>query len=127
MEQIGGSPDVTAVSGRVVIGASVAPFTSGVVHVRLEDVSFADKRASLVGEAVIRGITHDPRRSAGSTVVAFRVTPDRAIEDDHDYSVRVWLDCDGDGKPSSHDVWSGQACPVLTRGFGSDVTVTVGG
>jgi hypothetical protein len=96
------------------------------VHVRLEKMSFADGRASLVGEAVIRGITHDPRLSEGGTEVAFRIAPDRAIQDDHDYSVRVWLDCDGDGKPSSYDVWSDQTYPVLTRGFGTDVTVTVG-
>lgn len=117
---------MTAISGRVVIAASVPPFTAGVVHVRLEDVSNADARASLIAEAVIPDVSHDPATHEGPTVVMFRLTAPDVLAADRDFSVRVWVDCDGDGRPSSRDVWSDQAYRVLTRGFGTDVTVTVG-
>jgi hypothetical protein len=115
------------VTGRVVITASVTAFAAGVVHVRLEDVSYADAAAPVVAETVVSGVSHDPARSAErSTVVAFRLAPAGEIDPEHDYSVRVWLDRDGDGQPSSGDIWSDQAYPVLTRGFGTEVTVVLG-
>jgi hypothetical protein len=98
------------------------------VHVRLEDVSDADAAAPLVAEAVMTGVDHHPAESPeGKTVVAFRLTPSGDIDPGRDYSVRVWLDRDGDGKPGRGDLWSDQAYRVLTRGFGTDVTVVLGG
>ena len=118
---------IGVVTGRVVIAASVRPFAAGVLHVRLEDVSYADAAAPLVAEAVIPGIAHDPARTGdGKTVVGFRLTPSGEIDPERDYSVRVWLDRDGDGQPGSGDEWSDQAYRVLTRGFGTDVTVALG-
>jgi uncharacterized lipoprotein YbaY len=118
---------IPVVTGRVVITASVTAFAGGEVHVRLEDVSYADAAAPLVAETVVSAVTHDPARSAeGSTVVAFRLAPSGEIDPQHDYAVRVWLDHDGDGQPSTGDMWSDQAYPVLTRGFGTEVTVVLG-
>ena len=118
---------IPVVTGRVVITGSVAPFAAGVVHVRLEDVSYADARAPVVADTAISGVAHDPARSAeGSTVVAFRLAVPGTIDPEHDYSVRVWLDRDGDGRAGSGDMWSDQAYRVLTRGFGTDVTVVLG-
>lgn len=118
---------IPVVTGRVVIGASVAPFPAGVVHVRLEDTSYADASAPIVAEAVIPGVRHDPAaRPDGTTVVTFRLTPSAAIDPEHDYSVRAWLDRDGDGRAGSGDLWSDEAHRVLTRGFGTEVTVILG-
>ena len=118
---------IAVVTGRVVIAASVRPFPAGVLHVRLDDVSHADAAAPVVAETVIPGVAHDPAGSGdGKTVVEFRLTASGDIDPAHDYSVRVWLDRDGDGRPGSGDVWSDQAYRVLTRGFGTDVTVALG-
>ena len=115
------------VTGRVVIAHSVAAFVAGVVHVRLEDVSYADAAAPLVAETVLSGVSHDPDRpDARTTVVPFRIAASGTIDPEHDYSVRVWLDRDGDGQPGGGDIWSDQAYPVLTRGFGAEVTVVLG-
>ena len=59
-------------------------------------------------------------------MVAFRIALSHEIDRDHDYSVRVWLDRDGDKKPGSGDLWSDQSYPVLTRGFGTEVTIVLG-
>jgi uncharacterized lipoprotein YbaY len=115
------------VTGQVVIAASVAAFAAGVVHVRLEDVSYADAAARLIAETIVSGVTHDPAQSRdGQTAIAFRLTVVEEIDPGHDYSVRVWLDRDGDGKPGSGDVWSDESYPVLTRGFGTEVTIVLG-
>jgi len=115
------------VTGQVVIAASVAAFAAGVLHVRLEDVSYADAGATQVAETIVSEVTHDPARSGdGQTVIAFRIAVADEIDPGHDYSVRVWLDRDGDGKPGTGDLWSDQAYPVLTRGFGTEVTIALG-
>lgn len=116
----------TVLTGRIVIAASVRRFTAGSVNVQLEDVSYADAAAPIVARTVIPGIAHDPGRgSEGTTIVGFSLTPSGPIDPEHDYAVRAWLDRDGDGQPGSGDVWSDQACRVLTRGFGTEVTITL--
>jgi uncharacterized lipoprotein YbaY len=118
---------ISVVTGRVVIHASVAPFRAGVVHARVEDVSYADRGASLVGEAVIEGVRHESDdATGGGTVVPFRIALSAPVDPEHDYAVRVWIDTDGDGTPAAGDVWSDQAYPVLTRGFGANVVVELG-
>jgi len=116
-------------TGRVVISASVSRFSAGVLHVRLEDVSYADERATVIAETAIAGIAHDPSvagRSEPETIVPFSLTLSSGIDPDRDYSVRAWLDRDGDGRPGSSDLWSDQSYRVLTRGSGSDVTMALG-
>jgi hypothetical protein len=120
---------VPPVTGRVVIPASVPAFSAGTVHVRLEDVSYADGPASLIAEDVVRGVAHDPARSATptrDTIVRFSLTPPSEPEPEHDYSVRVWVDRDGDGHSGPGDLWSDRAYRVMTRGFGAEVTIVVG-
>jgi hypothetical protein len=113
-----------------VIASSVPAFSAGVVRVRLEDVSYADRRATIVAEASVPGVAHDPATAdrvpqGPGTVVPFSLTPSRDIESDHDYSVRAWLDRAG-RSPDSAELHSDRTYPVLTRGFGSDVTVVLG-
>jgi hypothetical protein len=117
-------PEVTV---KVVIGASVALFPAGALHVRLEDTSYADAAAQLVAEAMVPGVRHNPAgQPDGATVVTVKLTTSAAIDPEHDYSVRVWLDRDGDGQPGSGDLWSDETHRVLTRGFGIEVTVILG-
>ena len=118
------------VTGRVVIASSVPAFSAGVVRVRLEDVSYADRRATIVAEASVPGVSHDPStvdrvQEGAGTLVPFSLTPSRDIESDHDYAVRAWLDRAG-RPPDSAELRSDRSYPVLTRGLGSDVTIVLG-
>ena len=86
------------------------------------------KRAGAIDLGTLRRHVIDfiSMAAGGNTVVAFRIAAAGTIDPEHDYSVRVWLDRDGDGQPGSGDMWSDQAYRVLTRGFGTEVTVILG-
>ncbi len=114
------------VTGQVVISAGTPAFSGATVHVRLEDVSYADAAAEVVAEAIIPGVGHAP---GGTTTVPFALhaapgaTP---IDPRNDYAVRVWLDRDGDGRAGAGDLHSDQSYRVLTGGFGRTATITLG-
>jgi Type III secretion system lipoprotein chaperone (YscW) len=116
------------ITGRVVIAGSIPRFIEGVLRVRLEDVSYADKAAGVVGETVIRGVTHPPGDAApgSDTVVPFSLDAVVGIVGDHDYSVRVSLELEDAGHRTRSTIGSDQVYRVLTRGFGTDVTVALG-
>jgi hypothetical protein len=121
------------VEGQIVIAAQVPAFRGAAVHVSLEDVSHADVASAVVARAVLLDVDHEPRRSmvrrggeGRGTVIRFALhaaagAPD--IDARHDYSVRVWVDRDGDGAAGPGDLFSDERHPVLTHGFGRVVEV----
>jgi uncharacterized lipoprotein YbaY len=117
------APDQPLVEGRVVIPGGALALERAAVHVRLEDASAADAASRLVAETVIRDVTH---RAGGDTVVPFALRGRLDIDPTADYAVRAWVDHDGDGSPSSGDLYSDQRYPVLTRGFGRTVEIALG-
>ena len=106
------------------IAGDASPFERASVHVRLEDVSAADMASTLVAEAVVRDVSH--LAGGQSTVIPFALRTRFDVDPAADYAVRVWVDRDGDGSPSSGDLYSDQRYPVLTRGFGRAVEVVLG-
>ena len=125
----GGTPLVT---GRVVIGAASPGLRGATVHIRLEDTSYQDAPATLVAEVAISGVDHPAAGAAtssdaGGTTVPFEIASagNRAIDAQADYRLRVWVDADGDGQPGPGDLYSDASQPVLTRGFGNDVTIAL--
>ena len=128
------------VTGKVTIAAGIPAFQGATLHVYLEDVSYADAESVPVAETAIRNVNHEPsarsrgdnstksRNKWGDTVVPFELyaLPGAApIDRRHDYSLRVWVDRDGDGKRGPGDLYSDQSYPVLTRGFANTVTITL--
>lgn len=114
------------VTGQVVITARTPAVDGAALHIRLEDVSKADAAAVVVAETAIADVRH-PFSNGGSAIpFELHALPGAAaIDPRHDYTVRAWLDCDGDGKPGAGDLYSDQSYPVLTRGFGRAVTITL--
>ncbi len=110
--------------GRVVIPGGMSALERAAVHVRLEDVSAADAASRLVAETVVRDVSH--RASGEDTIVPFALRGRLDVDPTADYAVRAWVDHDGDGSPSSGDLYSDQRYPVLTRGFGRTVEVVLG-
>lgn len=120
------APTAPLVTGQVVIAAGVPGWEAATVHIYLEDISYADERAKVVAKVELRGVRHNP---AGETAIPFALhaPPDAPrIERRADYSVRVWVDHDGDGRKGPGDLYSDQTYPVLTQGFGTAVTVRLG-
>lgn len=114
------------VTGQIVIAAATPSLSGATIHVYLEHTSYADAAASTVAETTIANVGH---RAGSETTLAFaldsapRMPP---IDPHNDYTVRVWLDCDGDGNDGPGDLYSHQSYPVLTRSFGRTVTITLG-
>jgi hypothetical protein len=132
--------DGPLVTGKVIIAAGIPPFNGATIHVYLEDVTYADAESLPVAETVINNVNHGPSASSrgdksrkseskkGDTVVPFELyaSPDAApIDRRHDYSVRVWVDRDGDGRRGPGDLYSDESYPVLTRGFANTTTITL--
>jgi uncharacterized lipoprotein YbaY len=116
---------VPLVTGRIVVTRGNPSMADASVHISLDDVSRADGAAISVAETVIHHVRHDP----GETVLPFALSaaPDAPSIDPHcHYAVRVWVDSDGDGRPGPGDLYSDRRYPVLTRGHGSTVMITLG-
>jgi uncharacterized lipoprotein YbaY len=126
--------DRPLVTGQVIIADQTPALADASAHISLEDVSYADAPATTVAETVIPHIRHRPSQlgsgdNRGGTVLSFalRAGPGApAIDPGNDYAVRVWVDRDGNGRPGPGDLYSDQRYPVLTRGFGNTVTITLG-
>jgi hypothetical protein len=126
--------DRPLVSGQVIIGDQSPALADASMHITLEDVSRADAPATTVAETVVPHVRHRPSQpgsggNRGGTVLSFalRAGPGApAINPGSDYAVRVWVDRDSDGRPGPGDLYSDQRHPVLTRGFGSTVTIRLG-
>lgn len=110
--------------GRTVTGEVVFPDFgepgTAVVYVRVEETSMADAPSRVVGESVITNVDLPRRR------LPFAV-PVSMLDDRADYSVRVHVDRDEDGRVSPGDLVSTMSHPVLTHGHGDTVSVPVRG
>ena len=115
------------VTGQIIIHTAVRTFDNAAVHVYLEDVSMADAAAEIVAETVIPAVRHV--RAGGDTIVPFALDAGKqaSIDTRRHYAVRVWVDCDNDGRPAHGDLYSDQVYPVLTRGFGDAVSIELEG
>jgi uncharacterized lipoprotein YbaY len=81
------------------------------VYVRVQDVTYADARATTVAERVLPGVYISP----GASAVAFTV--DGIPEGPGArYILRIHADVDGDGTVSRGDYISTQSYPVQTTG-----------
>jgi hypothetical protein len=121
------SDSLPLVSGQIVIASSTQSFSGATAHIFLQDVSFSDKVAILLGKSVISNVSHDAN-AGKNTIVPFVIYAGEnvKISPRNDYAVRVWLDLDSDGKENPKDLYSDQRYPVLTRGFGNTVTIEIG-
>ncbi|MEJ7810619.1 MAG: YbaY family lipoprotein [Gemmatimonadaceae bacterium] len=118
-------PREAMVQVEIVLPAGARATAAGArVIVRVEDVTRADAAARVAGEVVAEW----PRtaRRGRATGAPLQVTvPVRVADERADYSVRVHADADGDGEVSAGDYVSTESYPVLTRGRGSVVRVTL--
>ena len=89
-----------------------------VVHVFLEDTTHAD------GAAVVQAHEQSAPVLVADGTLAFTL-PSIPVDPRADYTVRVLIDRDGDGRISRGDYVSTASHPVLTWGHPADVRVSV--
>lgn len=91
------------------------------VLVALEDISRADAPSlSVVQRRLVIGELH-----AREAIPFVLEVPAGALDQRHLYSVRVHVDISGSGTVERGDFITVQTYPVLTRGYGNTVHVTV--
>ena len=108
-------------AGEIVFGAEAVAFSGATLYVTLEDVTYADDDAITIQELVITDVDHDSRAPSRLTFEMPCSVPNPWAQ----YSVRVHIDVDRDGKISSGDYVNTQNYPVLTSGNPSVVSVRV--
>jgi uncharacterized lipoprotein YbaY len=109
------------VQGEIVLpAAGVSPGPADVI-VFVEDVSRADAPSVVIGEQRQNGVLLRPGLRFPFAVQI----PNELIDERNLYSVRAHVDKSGSGEVKTGDFVSTQTYPVLTRGYGTSVTINV--
>lgn len=107
--------------GEIVFDEGPLSFAKASVHIYLEDTTLADASAKVVLHEVIANVAADMVQHERIPFAIYGTIPDiRAC-----YTVRVFVDVDGDGRISHGDYVSTASYPVLTRGYPDRVVVQV--
>lgn len=109
------------VTGIILIGKKVEPFSGATAHVRLEDVSNADAASRVVAEQTLRNVSHTKGDETKLKFALYGKLPNERAS----YSVSAHVDLDNDGEVSVGDYISMESYPVLTYGYPSYVEVRV--
>jgi len=109
------------VQGQIVLPATEPGADKADVIVQVEDVSRADAPSIVISEYRKRHVRLTP-----GEVLPFKIkVPADRIEPNHSYSVRAHIDVSGSGEVEKGDFITTQSYPVLTRGYGNDVRLSV--
>jgi len=109
------------ISGRILLGRDLKPFTNATVYVRLENISRADAPSNTAAEQVLKEVSHQAGKEEEVNFSLYGSPPDERSS----YSVRVHVDVDGDGEVSVGDYISPESYPVLTYERPNHVDVRV--
>jgi uncharacterized lipoprotein YbaY len=115
------SSESPLVKGEILLGEAQRSFTGATVHVRLEDVSYADAPSRVVAEQVISDVSHE---SGTEHTVRFALYGDVPDERGR-YQVTVHVDLHGQGRVARGNYLSMESYPVLTQGRPNQVSVRV--
>jgi putative lipoprotein len=109
------------VTGTIVFGADLEPFTGATVHARIEDVSRADAPAGVAAESVLREV------GAGGKAPGWLAFTIEApfLEPRARYVVRVHVDVDVDGQVGVGDYVSTASHPVSVGGGATNLLIPV--
>lgn len=107
--------------GEVVFEEGAHSFTDATLRVSLLDTSLADAPSKTVLSQVVKNVSYDSEHPQKLTFALSGAVPD----EDAQYTVRVHLDLNGDGRISRGDYINMQSYPVLTRGRPNVVSVQV--
>lgn len=115
------SSELPLVKGEIFLEDAQRSFAGATVHVRLEDVRYADAPSRVVAEHTIRDVSHE---SGIEHIVSFTLYGD-APDEKGSYIVTAHLDLSGQGRITPGDYLSMESYPVLTHGRPSQVSVHV--
>jgi hypothetical protein len=105
-----------SITGRILIPGIVPGFHGATAHIFLEELKGEDAAARVIAETTIHDVSHESAGGAETNVsFTIRIAPGEVLMDaKNDYAVRVWIDCDSDGKRAAGDLYSDQRHNVFT-------------
>lgn len=109
------------VKGIIVLDEHIKSFSGATVHILLKDVSLQDAPSKLIAEQTIKNVSHN---NIDQQKIEFVIYGD-IVDTQADYSIRVHIDADNDGRISKGDFVTVQRYPVLTHGHPDNLLVTV--
>ena len=118
------------IRGKILIPAEAPAFQGATAHVRLEELSGEDdKGAAVRAETTIPRISHQLHGGvAQDTLVDFEIPIDPGsfvIDPKNEYTIRVWIDYDSDGKRGPGDCYSDERHRVLTGSYVTPLVIKV--
>lgn len=120
----GGAHGDLTLTGHILIPASASAIDRGVASVQLEDLAGEDAPARVIAETEIPEVRH---KQGGETRIPFALHLSGDLIDPRGtYSLRVWVDHDGDGQRSSGDLHSTERHPVFTGDAQAPIVIRVG-
>ncbi|WP_458209769.1 YbaY family lipoprotein [Haladaptatus sp. NG-SE-30] len=109
------------VSGKIIFEPVTPHLAGATIHIRLEDVSIADKASETISEQTLSDVTDDMIEQDGIPFELYGQLPD----DKARYIVSVHVDSNDNGEVSQGDFITTESYPVLTFGNPDSLTVRV--
>lgn len=109
-------PPEAVVEGTIMVAADTPSFDHARAHIYVEEVSRVDAPAIRVAHKVVEDVRHVRRLTDGAapTVISFDIAVRLLRTIAHpEYSLRVWVDTDGDGRDGPGDLYSDTRHRVL--------------
>jgi uncharacterized lipoprotein YbaY len=112
---------VALLGGEVRLGPRIGTISGAVLHVYLENVSYADAASEVVAKVSLPGLSH---HTGSASTWPFELEVDSVDQKIH-YALRAHVDRRGDGRVQAGDCVSTQSYPVLTYGASDRVVIEV--
>jgi uncharacterized lipoprotein YbaY len=113
------SSESPLVQGEILLWEAERCFTGATVHVRLEDVSYADAPSRVVAQQVIPDVSHESGTKHTLRFALYGDVPDEKGS----YIVTVHVDLCGQGRVTRGDYLSVESYPVLTHGWPNQISI----
>jgi hypothetical protein len=108
------------VTGRLLFGDDAVPFSGGSAQVTLEDTTYADARAVVLGSWQREGVSYP----ADADWLAFEIVVDSdPSQPGRRRTLRAFVDADGDHALGPGDYLNVEAVPVTSEGGAFDVRI----
>jgi hypothetical protein len=118
---VSSSASFPLLQGEVRFDEQTESFSDATMYVYLNDTTMADEPAKRVLTAEVQNVGYDATVKNRPTFSLYGVLP----RENADYTVRVIVDLDKDGKAGPGDFINSESYPVLTRGWPDTVSIRV--
>lgn len=115
--------NVRTVDGNIFVDMPGARFDGATVYVEIHDTSLQDAPSILLKRIILEDTSYDT--DTHKTGIPFSIPVDFEVVRGPNYSVRASIDVNDNGKQDSQDYGTTTSYPILNRGFGDSIDLTL--